>query len=74
MTATAVAATFEQVDEPLQIGRRISVRMVHRITDTRLCGEMDHDVRLLIGKHADYVRLFCEVVVPAAERVRDGAT
>src|SRR5438874_1847836 len=50
MTATAMAATLQQIDETLKIGGGISVRPFDRVTHAGLGREMDHRRKRIPGE------------------------
>src|ERR1700747_1602035 len=43
-------AAFEHVQEARNVRADVSVRMVYRVADARLCGEVDDPLRLLFGE------------------------
>ncbi len=52
MAASMMPATFQHVDETLEIGVDIGMRMVDRIAHAGLCREMHHLCKAVPGEQA----------------------
>src|SRR5690606_36752415 len=50
MLYTVVAATLQDMQESSYVAVHIHVRILRRIAHTRLCGEIDHPLRLMRGE------------------------
>src|SRR6478735_2956897 len=56
MTTGVMPAAFEDVEEPLKIGVDISVRLIDRMPDAGLSGQMDHSRKTMFCEQLGHRR------------------
>src|ERR1700749_3059186 len=50
MAALVAPASLQNVDKTLEVGVGVSMRMIDRVTHSRLCGEVNHRCKTMLGK------------------------